>query len=117
MNNSDERKPHVSYRRKFVVRRTVTSMNLVGDEPTVLIFGETPAGITTAVRAARNDPTIVSRRDYFGGMLANSVCVFDTLYSSDSQSRLLSECIVGVHELRVVRRVLVAPLDETTAAI
>lgn len=50
-------------------------------------------------------------------MLANGVCVFDTLYSSDSRSRLLSEYLIGVHEFRVVRRVPVAPLDETTAAI
>ncbi|WP_224337734.1 FAD-dependent oxidoreductase [Haloprofundus halobius] len=92
--------PHVSHRRTFASRRTVTSRSPAGNEPIVPVFGGTPASITAAVRAVQDgaETTLVSRRDYLGGMLTNNVYVFETLYHSVSRSPLLGEYLAGVRD-------------------
>jgi cation diffusion facilitator CzcD-associated flavoprotein CzcO len=48
----------------------------------VVVYGATPGGIVTAVRAAREGlkVTLVSPYPHVGGMLSNGLLVFDTMY-------------------------------------
>ena len=82
-----------------MINPDITSSKAEIYESNLCIFGGTPAGITAAIRAAREGLSIVlvSYYHHLGGMLSNGIGVWDTLYQKP-RSPIYDEIKTAVFE-------------------